>query len=475
MTYFRIACALLLLALVPFRGTAEIPVQASSAKSTETTLAGTAEAVQEIQASPEIQEVQENQEAPMPDAFVEEDLSAIEALSETTVEMSLEERARICQYDIPMPWGHELFEKYRKYYLSATGRKILANVMQRAVPFLDYIKAKVQEYGLPAEIAYLPFIESAYSPFAVSRSGATGIWQFMQNSIKGYGLSITEWVDERRDFMKSTDAALKKLMDNYKALQDWPLAIAAYNAGLGAVTRAVSRAGGDKDFWHLYDNGLISKQALDYVPKFLAVASILRYPELYELPLPEAPSMQWETVPLDRQVDLRLLASKAEIPMETLSLANAELHYTITPPVDAHLLKVPADKAEQVRSVLSDPSIPMVRYEVYKVIQGDTLTAISRRYGVSISMIVKVNPGLNPDRLKIGQTLMIPLSLQPLQKSAAASTTAVQHTLYTVKKGDTLYGISRQFGTTAKAIAELNGISLNSVLSIGQRLKIPAK
>ncbi|MCX8014108.1 MAG: lytic transglycosylase domain-containing protein, partial [Rectinema sp.] len=210
-------------------------------------------------------------EAPMPDILEEEDLSAIDAISETTAEMSLEERAKACAYDIPMPWGHELFEKYRRYYLSANGRKVLSNVLKKASPFLDYIKIKVEEYGLPAEIAFLPVIESAYSPFAVSRSGATGIWQFMRNSIKGYGLTITEWVDERRDFMKSTDAALKKLMDNYKALQDWPLAIAAYNAGLGAVSRAVNKAGGDKDFWHLYENGLISKQALDYVPKFLAV------------------------------------------------------------------------------------------------------------------------------------------------------------------------------------------------------------
>ncbi|MCX8013801.1 MAG: LysM peptidoglycan-binding domain-containing protein, partial [Rectinema sp.] len=196
----------------------------------------------------------------------------------------------------------------------------------------------------------------------------------------------------------------------------------------------------------------------------------------YDMAMPESGPVKWETVALDRQIDLRLLASKAEIPMETLSLANAELHYTITPPVEAPLLKVPADKAEQVRAVLSDPSIPMVRYEVYKVVQGDTLTAISRRYGVSISMIAKVNPSLNPDRLKIGQTLMIPVSLQPLQKTTAAPAGQAGDALtYIVKKGDTLYGIARQFGTSAQTIAKLNGMSLDSLLRIGQTLKVPAR
>jgi len=381
---------------------------------------------------------------------------------------SLEDQAKNRSYDIPMPWGHELFEQYRQYYLSDEGRKILLDTMQRAAPFMDYIQSKVTEYGVPQELAYLPVIESSFSPFAVSRSGATGIWQFMRNSIGGYGISITEWVDERRDFMKSTDAALKKLIDNYNDLKDWPLAIAAYNAGLGAVRRAVNAMGGETDFWRIYEKGLVSKQAMDYVPKFLAVASILRYPELYGLELPSS-SVKWETISLDRQVDIKLLAAKAEIPLDTLKLGNAELHYTITPPENSHLLKIPADKSEQVKAILSDPNAPLVHYEIYKVKAGDTLTAISKRYGISISMIAKVNPGLDPDRLKIGQILMIPLSLQPLQSSSSVRTLT-----YTVQKGDTLYGLARRYGTTAQTLANLNGISLNSILRIGQKLKVPA-
>ncbi|MDH7484174.1 MAG: LysM peptidoglycan-binding domain-containing protein [Spirochaetales bacterium] len=391
------------------------------------------------------------------------------------VEESLEARARALEYGIPMPWGEERFEQYRCYYLSTQGRKVLASVLQKAAPFMDYIINKTQELGVPVEMAYLPVIESSYSPFAVSRSGATGIWQFMKNSIRGYGMTIDEWVDERRDFMKSTDGALAKLLDNYRTFGDWNLALAAYNAGSGAVARALKAAGGAADYWQLVQKGLLSRQATDYVPKFLAVASILRYPGLYgfEPHIPEP--MRWEVIKLDRQVDIKLLAAKAEIPLEVIKLGNAELHYTVTPPSPSHPLKIPADKLEAVKAVLSNPDAPLVRYEIHKVREGETLTAISRKYGISIAMITKANPGLNPDRIRIGQTLMIPMSLQPLHGSTAAMTQAsLQSELYTVQKGDTLYGLARRYGTTPQKIAELNGISMNSTLRIGQKLKVPS-
>jgi membrane-bound lytic murein transglycosylase D len=179
-------------------------------------------------------------------------------------------------------------------------------------------------------------------------------------------------------------------------------------------------------------------------------------------------------------VDIKLLATKAEIPLDTLKLGNAELHYTITPPENNHLLKIPADKSDQVKTILADSNAPLVRYEIYKVKQGDTLTAISKRYGISISMITKVNPGINPDKIRIGQTLMIPLSIQPLQSSGSSSNIAnsganIQTSIHTVQKGDTLYALARRYGTTAKDLANLNGISLNSILRIGQRLKIPVR
>jgi Soluble lytic murein transglycosylase and related regulatory proteins (some contain LysM/invasin domains) len=316
--------------------------------------------------SPEERTIEAPEE--LPDAALEENLQTPDLSQLQPEELSIEEQAKNLQYGIPMPWGHELFEKYRQYYLSDGGRKILLATMQRAAPFMDYIQSKVAEYGVPQELAYLPVIESSFSPFAVSRSGATGIWQFMRNSIVGYGMSITEWVDDRRDFMKSTDAALNKLIDNYNDLKDWPLAIAAYNAGLGALRRAVNATGGDTDFWNIYEKGLVSRQALDYVPKFLAVASILLYPELYGLELPSS-SIKWEAIPLDRQVDIKLLAAKAEIPLDTLKLGNAELHYTITPPDE---YAPPENPCRKIRTGESDPLRPKRPARALRNLQSQT-------------------------------------------------------------------------------------------------------
>jgi membrane-bound lytic murein transglycosylase D len=372
-----------------------------------------------------------------------------------------------------MPWGQEEFEKTRAAYLTSGGKKWLAVVMAQAMPYLSYVEDKVEEYGLPKELAYLPVIESEYSPQAVSTSGATGLWQFMRNSITGYGLSISEWVDDRKDFMKSTDAALKKLRDNKEALNDWLLALAAYNAGLGAVSRAVKPSGGEKalDFWELYDSKKLSREPLSYIPKFLAVASILRYPELHGLPAEWGERGNWEAVETTRQVDMNVLSEKAGIPLGLLQAGNAELKYHITPPSASHKLKVPADKAETVRTILADDSTPLYKYDIYKVKSGDTLGEIAKGYGVALSLILQSNPGVKADRLKIGQTLIIPhipgmaASVQPKASTAASS--------YTVRKGDTLWSIAVKFGMKADELAKANNFDVTDLLRVGQVLKLP--
>ncbi len=313
------------------------------------------------------------------------------------------------EYDLPMPWGHEEFEELREYYLTAGGKRWLKMVMQRSLPYLAFVEEKIHELELPPELLFLPVIESEYSPYAVSKSGATGIWQFMRNSIAGYGLEINEWKDDRRDFMKSSTAALLKLRDNYKALSDWSLAIAAYNAGLGAVSRAVRNAKGESiDFWHLYESKKLPKESLAYVPKFLAVASILRYPELHGIAYEWGDTLAWETLPLDRQVDIGLLSEKTEVSLDLLKRGNAELNYGITPPAKGHLLKVPAEGADAIKAVLEDSSSPLFKYNIYTVKSGDTLSAISKRYATPLSMVVEANPGIKPDKIRIGQRLIIP-------------------------------------------------------------------
>ena len=383
------------------------------------------------------------------------------------------------QYDIPMPWGHEQFEELRASYMTSGGRKWLNAVMERALPYLAYVEEKVEEYGLPKELVYLPVIESEYSPNAVSRSGATGIWQFMRNSISGYGITISDWKDERKDFMKSTDAALQKLRDNYKVLGDWLLAIAAYNAGLGAVSRAVKSSTGETiDFWHLYDSKKLSREPLSYVPKFLAVASILRYPELHGLADGWGEPRDWEALETNRQVDLQVLSERTGIPLELLKQGNAELRYHVTPPTSSHMVKVPAESVEAARTVLSDTSTPLFKYEIYKVKSGDTLGVIAQRYRTPLDIILQANPGIKADRIKIGQTLIIPHLGNSAPASAAAGkggdSSREFSATYTIKKGDTLWDISLKFNVQPDELARQNGIGMNAVLRIGAKLKVPA-
>ncbi len=386
-------------------------------------------------------------------------------------------------YDIPMPWGHEEFEKYRESYLSSGGRRWLIAVMEASLPYLDYVEKKIAELKLPRELLYLPVIESEYSPHAVSRSGATGIWQFMRNSIAGYGLSISEWKDERKDFMKSTEAALRKLKDNYAVLGDWLLALAAYNAGQGAVSRAVRTSTGESlDYWALYESRKLSREPLAYVPKFLAVASILRYPELHGIMSTWEDRQVWASVPTSRQVDLGVLAEKSGIPLAILKDGNAELKYHITPPDKGHELKVPADKADAVKEMLASESSPLFRYDLYTVKAGDTLGAIAQRFGTPLSVIVQANPGLKPDRIGIGQKIIVPrIGKAGAASTAAASTTAAKTSggqgwtaSYTIKAGDTLSDIARKFGVGVRELAAANGLDTGSTLRIGRKLKVPS-
>jgi membrane-bound lytic murein transglycosylase D len=180
-----------------------------------------------------------------------------------------------------------LIHQYRNSFASGWGHKWLAETLENGLNYRYYIRQRLAEYDMPACLEYLPVIESSYKPNARSRSGAAGLWQFMENSIANY-LVKNEWVDERYDPWKSTEAALKKLRANYQQFGDWALALAAYNMGAGAVKRALEQSP-DKDYWSLVEQGLLKEQTDHYVPKFLAVADLAMNAAHYGLSLPDIP------------------------------------------------------------------------------------------------------------------------------------------------------------------------------------------
>jgi membrane-bound lytic murein transglycosylase D len=365
-------------------------------------------------------------------------------------------------------------QKYIEQYSTPGGRRWLATIMQRSEPYLAFIRSEIERRGMPHELVYLPVIESAYSASAVSRAGATGLWQFMRNSIGPYDMRINDWMDERRDFWKSTLGALDKLETEYKRVGSWELALSAYNAGLGTVLNAQKKYPG-ADYWELCRRKAFKNETIQYIPRLLAVSYILSHPRRYGLePVwPEDP--QWTRIPVGRSVDLAVVAEYAGLSGAELKKANGELFYGITPPDPNYHIKVPAAMAEAVVSVLEDPQLTLIRYYFHTIRSGDTLSGIAQRYGVSENQVRSHNPGLRDRYLKIGQRLIIP-ALKEL--NTASSSVRMENVSFSgthiVRRGETLWSIALAYNTSPETLAQINNMGLNDTLREGRTLKTPA-
>ncbi len=325
---------------------------------------------------------------------------------------------------------------------------------------------------------YLPAIESGFKPWAVSRSGASGLWQFMMNSISPYDIDVNEWQDDRRDFWKATEAALSKLQYNYSKLGDWFLAIAAYNCGLGRVQRAVA-ASGSTDYIELYEQGLIPKETRNYVPKFLAFIHIAThrgrygfYTEKDEASL----SGYWKRIELKQAVDLDMLAKESGVPLSVLEQGNAELRYGITPPAGSgYYLKVPYEFTDNIVNVLENDDEKLLRFYIHVIQSGDTFYALSKHFGIPVSMIQSYNPGANPQTLRSGQNIIIPVinDTGPYRIESGETESWAQTVPYTVISGDTLWSIAMKHDTSAETLAANNGIPADGIIKAGTVIQVP--
>jgi membrane-bound lytic murein transglycosylase D len=343
---------------------------------------------------------------------------------------------------------------------------------------LGHISERLDHYGAPRELLFLPVIESEFRSYATSTSGAKGMWQFMRNSIYP-DMRIDRWTDDRKDFWKATDSAIKKLLYNYDKLGDWLLALAAYNCGLGKMQRTIAAAG-TRDFWALAEGGHLPAETVRYVPKFLAASALCSYPGRHGLPVSWEPPVEWIRVPVEKPVDIRILADRSGVPLEVLQNGNTELNYPVTPPDrPTYFLKVPAVYADVITRTLEDPEIRLMRFYVYTVEEGDTLYALSRHYGVSVDMILRYNLGVRPTRLQIGTHLVIPAfeEVSPYEGSRTVEIAGGSgHSRgYTVRRGDSLWSISRKFGISLEELAESNGLDVGGIIREGATLRVPKR
>ena len=242
------------------------------------------------------------------------------------------------------------------------------------------------------------------------------MWQFMANSVWPF-LTLNDFVDERLDPWKSTDAALKKLTDNYNIFNDWFLAIGAYNCGVGAMNRAIKKAGGVKDFWYLAEHGYLSKQTADYVPKLIAIADLAINSQYYGIDIPDhkeefellenEKNGNFDYLTVNKAYSLNQLAQEMRMDTATLKRLNPSYTLGMTHPSKKSEIRLPLGMKESAEDALAN--LKPVEFPLkYTVVAGDSLWSISRKYKTTVSAICELNGIKENAILKIGKILYIP-------------------------------------------------------------------
>lgn len=428
---------------------------------------------------------------------------------------------------IPLPYN-ESVKKFINFYLNKR-RGQVSIMMGLTNYYFPLFEEALARYNLPSELRYLPIIESALNPKIVSRAGASGLWQFMHGTAKMYGLEINSYIDERNDPVKSTDAAARYLRDLYAIYGDWHVVIAAYNCGPGNVNKAVRRSGGKQNYWEIYSR--LPKETRGYIPIFIAANYVMNYPQEHNLyPVQPTFKMLTDTIILTSYLNFEQIAANLNIPVQEIRQLNPQYKRDIIParPGKPYVLKLPIDKISpfidneaQIFAYNRDKYFPnnqivVVKEErgtsyyntegkkkiYYTVKQGDNPGAIANKFRISVSNLCEWN-NIRHNMIRVGQKLAIyskdnaPMTKveptvvktevsrmqtsgkivpQQLQTLSAESVLNAEYTLYTVRSGDSLYTIAKQFaGVSDLEIKLLNNIKNARSLMVGQKLKIPIK
>jgi membrane-bound lytic murein transglycosylase D len=284
----------------------------------------------------------------------------------------------------------------------------IARTVERSSRYLYYIVEQVEKRGMPSEIALLPIIESAYNPVAYSRAHASGIWQFIPSTGKLYGLQQNFWYDGRRDVMAATNAALDYLEKLYEQFGSWDLALAAYNWGEGAVSRAIAKnlaRGLATDYRSLN----MPAETRYYMPKLQAVKNIIANPAQFGIDLAEVPNQPYfVAVTTTRHIDVKLAAKLADMPVDEFLSLNPGNSRPVIKADGEHALLFPADKADTFRSNMENHDEPLVSWQAYKLKAGETVDRIAARYGMSVAQLKHVNSIAPRRKVGAGTTLLVP-------------------------------------------------------------------
>lgn len=409
--------------------------------------------------------------------------------SDRTLDQLYRKRVHAMESAIPLTYNPIVREAIDLYVHRRSS--LLSNMLAKSTYYFPIIEEALDRHGLPLELKYLAIVESALNPTAVSRAGATGLWQFMLRTGKVYGLHIDSLIDERRDPRKSSDAMCRYFKDMYALYGDWMLAIAAYNCGPGNVNKAIRRSGGKTDFWEIYQ--YLPRETRSYVPFFIAAFYAMEHydehnvrPNLITMPLAT------DTIHVNSRQNFETLSRLTNVDIATIRELNPKYRREVVPGhSEPQVLILPAANAiyfgahKDSLLAANQPAIIETQKETitHTVARGETLSKIAQQYGVNIEDIKRWN-GLRGSRIRRGQRLRIELvqsrelteeeikaGVEPAEIETSPTTPEPRY--YIVKRGDTLSGIAKKHkGTTVAKIREANNIRGN-LIRPGQRLIIP--
>ncbi|GGE63689.1 MAG TPA: LysM peptidoglycan-binding domain-containing protein [Paenalcaligenes hominis] len=391
----------------------------------------------------------------------------------------------------------DLVDYWTNYY--ANNARSVTVMSERASKYLYHIVDELERRGMPTELALLPFVESAYNPEAYSKAHASGLWQFVPGTAKDFNLEQNWWLDQRRDPVASTNAALDYLQYLYELQGDWYLALASYNWGQGSVLRAVdknTKEGLGTDYLALR----MPDETRNYVPKLQAIKNIITNPQQYNIALPLVQNEPYFTaIAHSQQIDLEVAAELAEMSLDDFRFLNPAYNRSTTPTTNVTLL-LPANKADIFQENIKRYQGRLSKWDIYNPKPGETYATIAKRYGMSLSQLRSIN-GISAKQstVKATQTLLVaaqdaiqadplgtqiaalnetpalPTTITPTAAERSRATTQANTAAtrsHTVKKGETLYSIARRYNTTVSTLQQLNNLK-SSRLAPGARLRLP--
>jgi membrane-bound lytic murein transglycosylase D len=346
----------------------------------------------------------------------------------------------------------------------------------RSGKYRPLIVSKLKEAGIPEELSWLPLIESGFKVKAMSKARALGLWQFIPSTGYKFGLKRNQYIDERIDPEKSTDAAIAYLKELHKIFGDWTTVLAAYNCGEGRVLRVIRSQNVNylDNFWDLYER--LPRETARYVPRFLAAIHIIKNPATYGIDsiVPDKP-LEYEIVEVNRQVQLTDIARKIKASGQELKELNPELRYNILPP-EKYALKVPPANADLLLAAIDTIPIsspPRPAYVIHRVRKGETLSGIAMRYRTSVGRIMRANNIRKSSFIVAGKKLKIPQRGTIIARADTSVKVSTGTTfVHRVRSGDSLWNLAKRYGTTTQKIQSLNGMR-DTNLYIGQKLSIP--